>query len=68
MKKHQIRMFSIKIIKFENRKKTLNDREFQTLKQRQKKKKKIEKKKLSRKKKRMKLFRNKFFQNENMNE
>ena len=40
MKKHRIRMFSIKIIKFENKKKTSNDKEFQTSKQRQKTKKK----------------------------
>ena len=59
MKKHQIRMFSIRIIKFENRKKTSSDREFQTSKRRQKAKqknwndrKRNWKKRLSRKKKR----------------
>ena len=73
MKKHQIRMFSIKIIKFENKKKTSNDRKFQTFKQ-QKVKKKIEtikknlKKQTFSKKKPIKSFRKKFFQNENMNE
>ena len=40
MKKHQIRMFSIKIIEFKNRKKTSSDREFQSSEQRQKTKKK----------------------------
>ena len=42
MKEHQMRMFSIKIIKFENKKKASNDKEFQVSKQRQKTKKKIE--------------------------
>ena len=68
-------MFSIKIIKFENKKRTSNDRKLQTSKRRQKTKQKNWndrernwKKKFLRKKKTMKLIRNKFFFDENMNE